>query len=86
MHSGHCTQHGGSHQEFIAGELQLDSYIPSAGGIRLVHAALTQQLDHAVHVGQVTDDFIYPVIRQGRPSRYSSFACMAPVEQAMLAF
>ena len=44
------------------------AYIPSTGGIGLVHTALTQQLDHAVHIGQVIDHFIHPVIGQGRPA------------------
>lgn len=45
--------------------MRQEAYIPSAGGVGLIHAALTQQLDHAVHVGQVVDDFIHPVISQG---------------------
>lgn len=43
------------------------TYIPSARGIWFVHAALPQQLHHAVHVCQVGDDLIHPVISQGRP-------------------
>ena len=43
------------------------TYIPSARGIWFVHAALPQQLHHAVHISQVVDDLIHPVISQGRP-------------------
>ncbi len=43
------------------------TYIPSARGIWFVHAAFPQQLHHAVHVSQVVDDLIHPVISQGRP-------------------
>ena len=38
------------------------TYIPGARGIWFVHAALPQQLHHAVHVSQVVDDLIHPVI------------------------
>ncbi len=44
------------------------TYIPGARGIWFVHAALPQQLHHAVHVSQVVDDLIHPVISQGRPA------------------